>query len=60
MKIKAFTLAEILITLTIIGVVSAMTIPAIQNKYMKKALQTAFLKTYSDLNAFATKFYADE
>ncbi len=31
MKVKAFTLAEVLITLGIIGVVAAMTIPAVIN-----------------------------
>ena len=32
---KAFTLAEVLITLGIIGVVAAMTLPAVVNKYRK-------------------------
>ena len=30
---KAFTLAEVLITLGIIGVVAAMTLPTVVNKY---------------------------
>ena len=45
----AFTLAEVLITLGIIGVVAAMTLPSLVSNYRKKALQTALLKTYSEL-----------
>ena len=41
---KAFTLAEVLITLGIIGVVVAMTLPALINKTRNKELHTAFLK----------------
>ena len=33
---KAFTLAEVLITLVIIGVIAALTIPAIVSKYQKE------------------------
>ena len=51
-----FTLAEVLITLGIIGIVAAMTIPALVGKYQKKVLQTQFLKTYSDLNNAAKRF----
>lgn len=35
---KAFTLAEVLITLGIIGVVAALTIPTLVNNYRKKAI----------------------
>ncbi len=45
----AFTLAEVLITLGIIGIVAAMTLPPLVSNYRKKALQTALLKTYSEL-----------
>ena len=44
---KAFTLAEVLITLGIIGVVAAMTMPALINKYQSKVFETAFKKQYS-------------
>lgn len=47
---KAFTLAEVLITLTIIGVVSALTIPALVNLYQKEELKVEFKKVYSTLN----------
>ncbi len=44
-----FTLAEVLITLGIIGVVAALTLPALVAKYKHKALETAFKKVYSEL-----------
>lgn len=56
---KAFTLAEVLITLGIIGVVAAMTLPTLMNKTNNKELHTAFLKTYSELNQVAGLFKAD-
>lgn len=58
-KNKAFTLAEVLITLGIIGVVAAMTLPALINKTKNKELHTAFLKTYAELNQVAMSFKAD-
>lgn len=36
MKNYGFTLAEVLITLGIIGIVAAMTLPAIVSKYQEK------------------------
>ena len=44
---NAFTLAEVLITLGIIGVVASMTLPAILQNKQNKELQTALLKNYS-------------
>ncbi|MCM1339461.1 MAG: type II secretion system GspH family protein [Muribaculaceae bacterium] len=55
----AFTLAEVLVTLGIIGVVAAMTIPTLSNNLRGKKLQSQFMKTYSDLNQAARNFYAD-
>ena len=48
-KRAAFTLAEVLITLGIIGIVAAMTMPALISKYRHKTLETAFKKSYSEL-----------
>ena len=45
----AFTLAEVLITLGIIGVVAAMTLPTLINMTNKKELEVALKKTYSEL-----------
>ena len=46
-KLAAFTLAEVLITLGIIGVVVAITLPTLINRTQNKQLQTAFKKAYS-------------
>ena len=49
----AFTLAEVLITLGIIGIVAAMTIPTLISNYQKKQTVTKLQKAYSTLkNAF--------
>ena len=58
-KKSGFTLAETLITLGIIGVVAAITIPGLSNKIRGKRLQTQFKKTYSELNQAAKTFYAE-
>ena len=41
---KGFTLAEVLITLGIVGVVSALTLPTLINNFRAKALETSFKK----------------
>ncbi len=46
---KAFTLAEVLITLAIIGIVAALTIPTLVSKNEKKQLYTQFMKTYNTI-----------
>lgn len=45
-----FTLAEVLITLGIIGVVAAITIPTLNNQIQNMQLKTALKKTYSSLS----------
>ena len=47
---KAFTLAEVLITLGIIGVVAALTMPALIANYQKKQTIAQLKKAYSILN----------
>lgn len=47
---RAFTLAEVLITLGIIGVVATMTIPIVINKYRSYVLEVQFNKAYSNLS----------
>lgn len=49
-KIKAFTLSEILITLAIIGVVAALTIPNLVYSYKKRVVETRLLKFYNIMN----------
>lgn len=51
-KKSAFTLAEVLITLGIIGVVAALTIPGLMTAYNKHIVETKVSKSYSTLNQF--------
>ena len=44
---QAFTLSEVLITLGIVGVVAALTIPALLANYRKKILASRLKKSYS-------------
>lgn len=46
-KRKAFTLAEVLITLGIIGIVAAMTLPIVISKYRAKVVEARLAETYS-------------
>ncbi|MBQ8168124.1 type II secretion system protein [bacterium] len=46
---SAFTLAEVLITLAIIGVVAAMTIPTLISSYQKQVTETRLKQTYAIL-----------
>ena len=48
-KLIGFTLAEVLITLGVIGVVAALTIPTLINSYEKKATVTRLQKIYAEL-----------
>lgn len=49
-KKSAFTLAEVLITLGIIGVVAALTIPSIVSHFRKKEVETKVAHFYSVMN----------
>lgn len=52
--ILGFTLAEVLITLGIIGIVAAMTIPTLISSYQDSQYKTAYKKAYADISqAFA-------
>lgn len=50
-KKEAFTLAEVLITLAIIGVVAALTIPSVIRNYKIRQTVTAVKKAYSQLES---------
>ena len=56
----AFTLAEVLITLGIIGIVAAMTMPGLIAKHRKEVLKAEFKKTYSELQQINLMFIKDE
>ena len=58
-KKAAFTLAEVLITLGIIGVVAAMTLPSLIQNYQKKALATQTQKFYSMMSQAVKQYMAD-
>lgn len=49
MKKPAFTLAEVLITLGIIGIVAALTLPSLITKQKNKILEVRFKRTYNAL-----------
>ena len=50
MKKTGFTLAEVLITLGVIGIVAAMTIPNLVQSYKKKVVETRLVNFYSTIN----------
>ena len=56
---KGFTLAEILITLGIVGVVAALTIPTLISNYLQKQVVIQLKKTYSVLQQ-AVRMASDE
>ena len=58
-KKVGFTLSEVLITIGIIGVVAAMTLPSLINNSKNRELQTQLKKTYSELNQMSQLFYND-
>ena len=49
-KKNAFTLAEVLITLGIIGIVAAMTLPLVVSKYRKQVVVSHLKKFYNTMN----------
>lgn len=57
---KGFTLAETLITLGIIGVISALTIPTLVMNYQSKVRITQLQKVYNDISNAAVAALADE
>ena len=58
-KETGFTLAEVLITLGIIGIVAALTFPSIIGYYQKKVLQEQFKVAYSMLSQLLLKSEVD-
>ena len=58
-RVIAFTLAEVLITLAIIGVVAALTIPTLVSNYQKTQYVTQLKKAYSQFNQALVQMAAD-
>ena len=59
MRIMAFTLAEVLITLGIIGIVAAMTLPSVINKIQNKDKTARLKKFYSSINQAVNRSIVD-
>ena len=59
-KKRAFTLAEVLITLTIIGVIAVMTIPSLITDYNRRVRETRLKKDYSIATNMCERMMADE
>lgn len=57
---KAFTLAEVLVTLGIIGVVSAMTVPTLMQNYQRKSYVTQLHKVYNELQQAIVQLMTDK
>ena len=58
-SLKGFTLAEVLITLGIIGVVSAMTVPSLMQNYQRQSYVTQLHKVYNELNQALIRYQTD-
>ena len=56
---KGFTLAEVLITLGIIGIVAALTIPVLVKNIEQNQLETAFKKVFTNLEQAYALYYSD-
>ena len=57
---QAFTLAEILVTLGIIGVVSAMTVPALMQNHQRKTYVTQLHKVYNEMSQALLQYQNDK
>ena len=56
----AFTLAEVLVTLGIIGVVSAMTVPSLMQNHQRKTYVTQLHKVYNEFSQAFIRFQTDK
>ena len=56
----AFTLAEVLVTLGIIGVVSAMTVPTLMQNYQRQSYVTQLHKTYNEVSQALLRYQTDK
>ena len=59
LKSAAFTLAEVLVTLGIIGVVSAMTVPTLMQNYQRQSYITQLHKVYNEVQQGALRYMTD-
>ena len=59
-NLKGFTLAEVLVTLGIIGVVSAMTVPSLMQNYQRQSYVTQLHKVYNELSQALVQYQTDK
>ena len=59
MKYVGFTLAEVLITLSIIGIVAAMTLPSVITNSRNKQLEAGLKKSYSVISQALEMYRAE-
>ena len=57
---SAFTLAEVLVTLGIIGVVSAMTVPTLIQNHQRKTYVTQLHKVYNEISQVLLQYQTDK
>ena len=57
---NGFTLAEVLVTLGIIGVVSAMTVPSLMQNYQRQSYVTQLHKVYNELSQAVMRYQNDK
>ena len=56
---NGFTLAEVLVTLGIIGVVSAMTVPTLMQNYQRQSYVTQLHKVYNEVSQAMVQYQND-
>lgn len=59
-KLLAFTLTEVLITMSIIGVISALTVPTLMNNYQKKTQVVQLRKVINDISNAIDMYITEE
>jgi len=59
LRLTAFTLSEVLITLAIISVIASMTIPSLLNNLQKQEQRSTFMKTFSVISQATLKIMMD-
>ena len=59
-RLAAFTLAEVLVTLGIIGVVSAMTVPTLMQNYQRQSYVTQLHKNYNEMSQALLRYQTDK
>lgn len=57
---KAFTLAEVMITMAVVGIVAAMTIPTLMNNYQRQTYATSLHKVYNEVTQAVQQAMTDK